>query len=172
MPGARGPCLENLALGVDVRQRELDLAINAAGTDQRRVKAFDPVGRHDHLFMRRRRRRAGDGWLKHDNALMFCDKQQTMPQKKKKKKKKKHRERPTRTLETESRTPYLDLATLLEPVQLGQQLDHGALDLALAAAGRVVPLRADRINLVAKHNAGRVLVGLPSVNSHNGGGKG
>jgi len=42
----------------------------------------------------------------------------------------------------------LDVAHGVEAVQLVEQLQHGALDLTLAAALRLVPLRADRINLV------------------------
>lgn len=40
---------EDAPLGLLVRQRELDLAVNAPGTDEGRVQRLDAVSRHDHL---------------------------------------------------------------------------------------------------------------------------
>ena len=40
---------EDPALGLDVGQRELDLAVDPAGPDKRWVERFDFVRRHDHL---------------------------------------------------------------------------------------------------------------------------
>ena len=36
-----------MALGLDVGERELDLAVDAAGPDQRRVQLLRVVARHD-----------------------------------------------------------------------------------------------------------------------------
>ncbi len=52
----------------------------------------------------------------------------------------------------------LDLIGGLEAVQLVEQLEHGALDLAVAAAAAVVGARAaDAVHLVHENDAGRVL---------------
>jgi hypothetical protein len=51
----------------------------------------------------------------------------------------------------------LDVATIVEAVQLVQQLKHGALDLAFAARGRLVPLGADGVDLIDEDNGRRVL---------------
>merc|ERR1712037_1004417 len=67
--------VEDPPLGLLVGQRELDLAVDAARADQRRVQALDPVRRHDHL----------------------------------------------------------DVPLRVEAVELVEELEHGALDLALAA---------------------------------------
>lgn len=66
--------------------RELDLAVNATGTDERRVERLDLVGRHDDL----------------------------------------------------------DVAAVVKAVKLVEKLEHGALDLALAARRRVVSADAPR----------------------------
>eukprot|EP00760_Papus_ankaliazontas_P002325 PhM_4_TR10948/c1_g5_i1/m.88486 len=83
-----------------VRERELDLAVDAAGADQSGVERLDPVRRHDDLH----------------------------------------------------------LAVRVEAVELVQELQHRALDLFLAAAARVVALRADGVDLVDEHNRGTVLL--------------
>jgi hypothetical protein len=50
------------------------------------------------------------------------------------------------------------VAALVKPVQLVQQLEHGALDFLGAARLRVVALRADRVDFVDEHDGGRVVV--------------
>jgi hypothetical protein len=46
---ATGVDLEDLSLGLDVGQRELDLAVDTTGTDQRRIQGLDTIGGHQHL---------------------------------------------------------------------------------------------------------------------------
>ena len=43
---------EDASLRALVRKRELDLTVDATGTDERRVERIDPIGRHDHLTER------------------------------------------------------------------------------------------------------------------------
>ena len=50
-----------------------------------------------------------------------------------------------------------DVASIVEPIQLVEQLQHRALDLALTPRSALVPLRADGIDLVDEHDGGRVL---------------
>ena len=53
---------------------------------------------------------------------------------------------------------YLDVRARVEAVELVEELEHGALDLTLAAAGGVVPLGADGVDLVDEDNRRRLLV--------------
>mmetsp|Transcript_11041 Transcript_11041/g.31994 ORF Transcript_11041/g.31994 Transcript_11041/m.31994 type:complete len:476 (+) Transcript_11041:3213-4640(+) len=55
----------------------------------------------------------------------------------------------------------LDVAALIETVQLIQQLEHGSLDFPGSPAGRIVPLASDRINLIDKDNRRTQVVGHP-----------
>ena len=43
--------LENVPLGLDVRQRELDLPVDTARSDKRWVERLDLVGGHDDLHV-------------------------------------------------------------------------------------------------------------------------
>lgn len=38
-----------MSLGLDVRERELDLAVNATGTNERWIEGLNPVSGHDNL---------------------------------------------------------------------------------------------------------------------------
>mmetsp|Transcript_9208 Transcript_9208/g.35846 ORF Transcript_9208/g.35846 Transcript_9208/m.35846 type:complete len:340 (-) Transcript_9208:62-1081(-) len=53
-----------------------------------------------------------------------------------------------------------------EPVQLIQQLEHGALHLAVAVGVRVEPLGADRVDLVDEDDRGRLLLGQSEGVAH------
>jgi hypothetical protein len=44
-----GVDLEDVGAALEVRQAELDLAVQAAGTQQRRIQRVRPVRRHQHL---------------------------------------------------------------------------------------------------------------------------
>ena len=52
----------------------------------------------------------------------------------------------------------LGVSAGIEAVQLVEQLQHGSLDLSLAAAVAVVPLGAHRVDFVDEDDAGTVLV--------------
>ncbi len=93
--------VEDVALGLDVRQGEFDLAIDPAGTDEGWIKALDLVGRHDDL----------------------------------------------------------DVAPLVESVELVEQLQHGPLDLLGPARGGVVPLGPDGVDLVDEDYGGGQVIG-------------
>ena len=93
--------VEDVPLGLDVRQREFDLAIDPAGADEGGVETFDLVGGHDDL----------------------------------------------------------DVASLVESIELVEQLEHGPLDLAGAARGGVVPLGADGVDLVDEDDGRGQVVG-------------
>lgn len=49
---AAGVDLEDAPLGLGVWQRELDLAVDAPGADERRVERLDAIGGHYHLCHR------------------------------------------------------------------------------------------------------------------------
>ena len=53
---------------------------------------------------------------------------------------------------------HLGVSAGIEAVQLVEQLQHGSLDLSLAAAVAVVPLGAHRVDFVDEDDAGTVLV--------------
>mmetsp|Transcript_23050 Transcript_23050/g.36941 ORF Transcript_23050/g.36941 Transcript_23050/m.36941 type:complete len:416 (+) Transcript_23050:163-1410(+) len=91
---------KDFALRFEIGQWKLNLAVESAWSQQRRVQRLNLVGRHDHF----------------------------------------------------------DLATLIEAVELVEQLEHGALNLALSARRRLVAFGADRVNLIDEHDRGRVLV--------------
>ena len=55
----------------------------------------------------------------------------------------------------------LDVAARIEAVHLVEQLQHGALDLALAPALALVPLRADRIHLICSAAVTQQWVSIP-----------
>merc|ERR1740133_800200 len=61
-------------------------------------------------------------------------------------------------LDTHGQDEPLDVGARVEAVELVEQLEHRPLDLALAAALAVVPLRADRVDLVDEDDRGRVLL--------------
>mmetsp|Transcript_25251 Transcript_25251/g.79226 ORF Transcript_25251/g.79226 Transcript_25251/m.79226 type:complete len:235 (+) Transcript_25251:651-1355(+) len=105
---ARRVDAKDAALGLGVGQRELDLAVDAARADERRVKALDGVCGHDDL----------------------------------------------------------DVAALVEAIELVEELEHGTLDLARAAGVGVVALGTDGVNLVDEDDGGRVLVGHAEELSH------
>jgi hypothetical protein len=52
--GALGVDLEDLRARLQVRQAELDLAVEAAGPQQRRVERIGPIRRHQHLHAGKR----------------------------------------------------------------------------------------------------------------------
>ena len=59
--------------------------------------------------------------------------------------------------------PHLDVPHGVEAVHLVQQLQHGALDLALAARLRLVALGANRINLICSGTAPGSKIGMYSL---------
>mmetsp|Transcript_11513 Transcript_11513/g.19647 ORF Transcript_11513/g.19647 Transcript_11513/m.19647 type:complete len:296 (-) Transcript_11513:709-1596(-) len=99
---------EDAALGLDVRQRELYLAVHAPRAQQGGVQALDSVRCQNHL----------------------------------------------------------DVCTRIEAVHLVEELEHGTLDLALAAGGGLVALRPDRIDLVDEHDRRRQVVGHAEKFAH------
>ena len=54
---------------------------------------------------------------------------------------------------------HLDVAAVVEAVELVEELEHGALDLALAAGGGLVALGADGVDFVDEDDGGGVLGG-------------
>mmetsp|Transcript_385 Transcript_385/g.996 ORF Transcript_385/g.996 Transcript_385/m.996 type:complete len:285 (-) Transcript_385:792-1646(-) len=100
--------VEDAALRLHVGEGELDLAVDAAGAQQRGVEGLDPVGGHDHL----------------------------------------------------------DVAPRVEPIHLVEQLEHCALDLALAAALAVVALGAHGVDLVDEHDRRGELIRDPEELPH------
>ena len=56
---------------------------------------------------------------------------------------------------------YLDIARLVEPIHLVQQLEQDTLHLTVSTRLRVEPLRGDGVNLVDEDNGGRVLPSQP-----------
>mmetsp|Transcript_10758 Transcript_10758/g.33951 ORF Transcript_10758/g.33951 Transcript_10758/m.33951 type:complete len:292 (+) Transcript_10758:2279-3154(+) len=99
---------EDVPLGLDVGHRELDLAIDPAGPEERRIERLDLIGGENHLHV----------------------------------------------------------APRVESVELVEQLEHRALDLALAPRRRVIPLGADRVDLVNEDDGGSVLVGHAEELAH------
>mmetsp|Transcript_25079 Transcript_25079/g.57367 ORF Transcript_25079/g.57367 Transcript_25079/m.57367 type:complete len:279 (+) Transcript_25079:280-1116(+) len=67
-------------------------------------------------------------------------------------------ERGVECLDLVRRQDHLHVCPCVEAVQLVEQLEHRALDLALAAGGRVVPLGSHRVDLVDEDNRGCLLV--------------
>merc|ERR1719421_651036 len=61
-------------------------------------------------------------------------------------------------LDVVGRQDHLDVSVSIKSVELVEQLEHGALDLTLATAGRIVPFGADRIDLINEDNSGCVLL--------------
>ena len=53
--------------------------------------------------------------------------------------------------------PHLDVLLRLEAVELVEELEHGALHLAVAARAALDARRADRVDLVHEDDGGRVL---------------
>ncbi|GIX62960.1 uncharacterized protein BcabD6B2_23950 [Babesia caballi] len=69
-------------------------------------------------------------------------------------------------LDAVRRHDHLDVRLGVEPVQLVQQLQHGALDLLLSAARRVVPLRANGVDFVDEDDGRGVLLSDPEHLAH------
>ena len=135
---------EDAPLGLGVGQRELDLAINAPGTDQGRVQRLDAVGGHDDLPDWGSRASYPQGWLigtrgesegryikQRTGAPFWLVYQHSFS-----------------CCELSPPLPHLDLAHGVEAVELVEKLKHGPLNLTLAAAVRVVTLGPDRVDLV------------------------
>jgi len=59
----------------------------------------------------------------------------------------------------------LDVAAVVEAVQLVEELQHRPLDFAFAARGRLIALRANSIDLVNENNRGGVLSGDLSLSA-------
>ena len=61
---------------------------------------------------------------------------------------------------------YLDIARLVEPVHLVQQLEQDTLHLTVSTCLRVEPLRGDGVNLVNEDNTWRMLLSHPEQFSY------
>ena len=64
------------------------------------------------------------------------------------------------------RHDHLDVAPLVEPIELIEKLEHRALYLARPPRARIVPLRSDRVDLVDEDDGGAQVIGDPEELAH------
>ena len=168
-PSAASTRLEDAALGLLVGQRELDFAVDAAGADEGGVQRVDAVCGHDDLYDAQRRaalsakdsgRTRGIGRAKLRVAMVTCKVEAVVSR---------HgsltsdmacrrglavnaaagrTQHSSSTQRNRSSSTHLDIGEGIKAVQLVEQLKHGALDLTLATAVRIVPLGAHGVNLI------------------------
>ena len=125
--------LEDAPLGLGVRKRELDLSVDSARSDQRRVQRLDPVSSHDDLEEHKGMQKQWDtraaNWVRRTRSLL-----EAFPATVGRAGDMQPGARAGRYVEGEAAgapRPHLDVRQRIKPVQLVEQLEHGPLDLPL-----------------------------------------